>query len=245
MGNNLSCNEFYCQSIDNKPEWFSENNYSFFFYNNNNLKIQKPYKIDKGIVSLSFENDFHLFISKKLSSNSLLHKFIIPFNFFLNFPLDLSMYIILTDFHINLSNTHSIINILQSNNKENYINNNNNLFFIKLTFNQFNIDLSLSYPINKNYSGKIKNKKKYSLSLDFNDLIINNNKDNDNDNSQDNNSIILNKFSILFESNKKNILENNFIFDSSIKFNQIFLNFLFINKNSHNNKNSSFSFFLD
>ncbi len=252
MGNNISCNEFYCQSIENKPEWFSENNYSFFLNNNNNFK---PYKIDKGIISLIFEKDFHLFISKQLSSDSLLQNFSIPFNFFLNFPLDLSMYIILSNFPINHNNSLSLINILQQNHKENnsslnqinQINQiNQNVFFIKLTFNQFNIELSVNIPsyFNKTYYGKIKNKKKYLLSLNFYDLF-NNNNNNDN-------SINLNKLSLLFESNHKKILEDNLSLDSFDKnnnnnliFDKIFLTFLFINKNSNNNKNSSFSFFLD
>ncbi len=271
MGNNFSCNEFYCQSIESKPEWFSENNYLFFYKNNFNQKNisnfsysqnnnnntsnnnskeisnniltkseDKPFKIDKGIITLFFNHDFHLLIHKKLDIDSSVNKFLIPFNFSLNFPHDLHFFIILSDFIIDQNNYHLFQNISNSKDFDYniFIQNDQKIFILNIFFHNFNIIMDIPFS-NKQYKGKIKNKKKYHLSLSF---------ENDFHNPH---QFISN---ISFESNKKNILKDSFPSlqsssennnNNNNNNNNLFLTFLLINNNLSNNKNTFFSFFLD
>lgn len=256
MGNNLSCSEFYCQSIDSKPEWFSENNYLFFFKNNiisnqpfssfiknnsseNNSNLVKPYKIDKGKIYLIFNNDFELIITKKLDIDLSIPQFSIPFNFSLNFPLNLSLFFVFTDFLVDFNNIHYIKNLIYNNQDSQQSNISNqseqleklskeNIFFIQISFSHFNLSIDIP-QLSKKYFGKIKNKKNYFLSLTYQKIM--------------NHSILSESFKLNFESNNKSILNSSF--DVYLNFKQTYLSFFISSNNSHNNQFSSFSFFLD
>jgi len=86
MGN-LSCQNYYCQDISFKPEWFSENSWNIEYkysnlHNDSNEIIQLPYYINKGILKINEAKEFRLIISKKLLINFYVSKYItIPFNF--------------------------------------------------------------------------------------------------------------------------------------------------------------------
>lgn len=86
MGN-LSCQNYYCQDISFKPEWFSENSWNIEYKytnlnNDSNEVIQLPYYINKGILKINESKEFKLIISKKLLIDFYVSKYItIPFNF--------------------------------------------------------------------------------------------------------------------------------------------------------------------
>lgn len=86
MGN-LSCQNYYCQDISFKPEWFSENSWNIEFKytnvnNDSNEIIKVPYYINKGILKIKEAKEFKLIISKKLLIDFYVSKYItIPFNF--------------------------------------------------------------------------------------------------------------------------------------------------------------------
>ena len=99
MGNinykNIICDNYYCQSVSFKPEWFSESSWSIDYKYNiinstandiitdisiDDIKIddinikpninynnsEKPYFIDKGILKINNVPSFDLLLSKKL-----------------------------------------------------------------------------------------------------------------------------------------------------------------------------------
>ncbi len=230
MGNNFSCNEFYCQNIEYKPEWFSENNYSFLFnnqnnnVNNNNNNNIKPYKIDKGIITLNFNNSFQLLISKKIDlENNNINEFILPINFSINLPLELSFFIIFSEFELKNDFINNNLNL-------NYFQNNNNIFYIKINYQNNNILININNS-NKKYKGKIKNNKKYKLNINY----LNNN-----------------NLNLSFNSSSKKIFndyffENNNIDNNIILKNKNFLNFFVLSNFTNTNQpyKSSFSFSLD
>ena len=104
MGNNFVCENYYCQDIILKPEWFSENSWNIT-YNYFNEKFDfKPYIIDKGMIKLKGTPKFNLLISKKLNINlQNVENFIIPIHF--NFYIEkyLSMIIILSKDELNIN----------------------------------------------------------------------------------------------------------------------------------------------
>ena len=70
MGNTyFICENYYCQSITYKPEWFSESNWNIEYSYSNTEKIQKPYSIQKGIFrieNIHMLTNVKLFLCKKL-----------------------------------------------------------------------------------------------------------------------------------------------------------------------------------
>jgi hypothetical protein len=68
MGNinykNFVCDNYYCQSVSFKPEWFSETTWTIQ-YNCNN----KPYIIDKGLLKIVEQEPSQIILSKKLLIN--------------------------------------------------------------------------------------------------------------------------------------------------------------------------------
>ena len=145
MGNNFSCDNYYCQDIILKPEWFSENSWNIT-YNYFDEKFDfKPYTIEKGLIRLKGTPKFNLLLSKKLNIDlNDFEKFIIPihFNFFLE--NDMSIYIILSNSELNLKNISKI-------------NNNDDLFYFHISLNKKKISIQRSYD-NKNFKfNKIKN----------------------------------------------------------------------------------------
>jgi hypothetical protein len=147
MGNNFSCDNYYCQDIILKPEWFSENSWNIT-YNYFDEKFDfKPYTIEKGLIRLKGTPKFNLLLSKKLNIDlNDFEKFIIPihFNFFLE--NDMSIYIILSNSELNLKNISKINN-----------NDNDDLFYFHISLNKKKIIIQRSYD-NKNFKfNKIKN----------------------------------------------------------------------------------------
>ena len=140
MGNNFVCENYYCQDIILKPEWFSENSWNITYnYFNENFEF-KPYIIDKGMIKLKGTPKFNLLISKKLNINlQNVDNFIIPIHF--NFYIEnyLSMIIILSDDELNLNNISSINELIITN---------NNLFYFKVNLNKKKIIITRSYDDN-------------------------------------------------------------------------------------------------
>ena len=70
MGNlnykNFICDNYYCQSVSFKPEWFSENNWIINYCTDTN---KKPYIIDKGTLKLKNIEFTKIILSKKLLIN--------------------------------------------------------------------------------------------------------------------------------------------------------------------------------
>jgi hypothetical protein len=147
MGNNFSCDNYYCQDIILKPEWFSENSWNITYnYFDENFDF-KPYTIEKGLIKLKGTPKFNLLLSKKLNIDlNDFEKFIIPihFNFFLE--NDISIYIILSNSELNLKDINKIND-----------NNNDNLFYFHIFLNKKKISIQRSFD-NKNFKfNKIKN----------------------------------------------------------------------------------------
>lgn len=145
MGNNFSCDNYYCQDIILKPEWFSENSWNITYnYFDENFDF-KPYTIEKGLIRLKGIPKFNLLLSKKLNIDlNDFEKFIIPihFNFFLE--NDISIYIILSNIELNLTNISKIEN-------------SDDLFYFHIFLNKKKISIQRSYD-NKNFKfNKIKN----------------------------------------------------------------------------------------
>lgn len=77
MGNinykNFICDNYYCQSVSFKPEWFSENNWNIKYSLSDNKcsdkLIAKPYIIDKGILKIKQIDELNIILSKKLLIN--------------------------------------------------------------------------------------------------------------------------------------------------------------------------------
>jgi hypothetical protein len=137
MGNNFVCENYYCQDIILKPEWFSENSWNIT-YNYFNEKFDfKPYIIDKGMIKLKGTPKFNLLISKKLNINlQNVENFIIPIHF--NFYIEnyLSMIIILSYDELNINNINELIS------------NNDTLFYFKINLNKKKIIITRSYDDN-------------------------------------------------------------------------------------------------
>ena len=147
MGNNFSCDNYYCQDIILKPEWFSENSWNITYnYFDENFDF-KPYTIEKGLIKLKGTPKFNLLLSKKLNIDlNDFEKFIIPihFNFFLE--NDMSIYIILSNSELNLKDISKIND-----------DNNDNLFYFHIFLNKKKISIQRSFD-NKNFKfNKIKN----------------------------------------------------------------------------------------
>ena len=150
--NNFICNNYYCNSISLKPEWFSESSWSIS-YNISN----KPYFIDKGNLIIGNKNNtsnipiFKLILSKKLLIEDF-NSFSIPINFkyFLN---EIEIFIIFSNKIINLDN---IIDI----------DNSNHIFYIKLHIKNNHINISRSFD-KKNTKKKIKNKKNNTFIIEL------------------------------------------------------------------------------
>ena len=159
MGNNFACENYYCQDIILKPEWFSENSWNITYdYFDENFDF-KPYTIEKGLIKLKGTPKFNLMLSKKLNIDlNDFEKFMIPIHFNFYLENELSIYIILSNNEIVLNNISEI-------------NNNDNLFYFHINLNKKKISIQRSYD-NKNFKfNKIKNKldNYYNIELKNND----------------------------------------------------------------------------
>lgn len=162
MGNNFVCANYYCQEVSFKPEWFSELTWTIEYdYINNNTK---PYKIEKGILTINDTKPFNLLLSKKLLINfNEIRNISIPINFRYIINDEINISIIFSNKLIFLKD---IINLDISCNDLFYIN-------LKLLRNKIIIFRSFNNNIIKK---KIKSKKinsfKINLENNFNILLI-------------------------------------------------------------------------
>lgn len=108
MGNNIVCDNYYCQNVSFKPEWFSESSWNIDYrYNENNENKEKPYIIDKGIIKIDNQKSFELLLSKKLLVDFNEIKYIsIPINFsyHINKDNEIKIYIIFSNKLLSLNN---------------------------------------------------------------------------------------------------------------------------------------------
>lgn len=230
--NNLMCENYYCQSVSYKPEWFSENSWSIDYkliHDNNNeiinsfvapdscistcdqdfpqsgkikLNEDKPYKLDKGVLKISNTLDFDLILSKQLLINSNEIKHFL-------IPINFKYFIINNiELYILFSN-----NLLKLNNIDLELKS-DNIFFIKLSLHKKKINISRS--TDKNITEyKIKTKKNNL----FNILIENNN-----------DYLSINEELVQNEKYKKQI--NNYVKIFDITNNNLYLSILIKNKNN-------------
>ena len=135
MGNQISCNNYYCHPVSFKPEWLSHSNYIFH-------KDKTNFKIEKGILEIEPSDKVELLFYKKLDlDSSTPHEFQIPFHFQFHSSFPLSFYIFITsNFHFN---TISSLQSFLSNKSKNI---NNNIFYIKCNlYNQHNFEITYSH----------------------------------------------------------------------------------------------------
>ncbi len=92
MGQQISCNSFYCQSIDYKPDWFSSSHYSF-------SSLQTKYTIERGIIQILPSPFINLQISKNIDLENI-EEFLIPLHFKILYPSPFHLSISLHSFHI-------------------------------------------------------------------------------------------------------------------------------------------------
>ena len=236
MGNinykNIICDNYYCQSVSFKPEWFSESSWTIDYkYNivdsrknisNDNTKnviikdiqiddeninsnnLEKPYFIDKGILKINNVHSFDLLLSKKLLIDFNEIKYIsIPINFKYNIDNDNEFNI-----YIIFSNQLLLLNTI-----DNLNNINDDYFYINLKLSKNNCLIFRSF--NDNIVKKNINSKK------INTFLIN----------LENNLKIILISEKLYNSNKNNIYENKYLkycnFDIQ---NNFFLNILIKSK---------------
>jgi hypothetical protein len=85
MGQQISCNNYYCQSIDYQPDWFSSSHYSI-------SSNQTEYQIERGILHLLPSSHIDLTLSKKIEIQDI-SSFSIPLQFQYQYPFPLSFQI--------------------------------------------------------------------------------------------------------------------------------------------------------
>lgn len=170
MGNinykNFICENYYCQNISFKPEWFSENSWNIEYnyiknkdddviYEENAKQNIKPYIIDKGIIKIKNINKFNLLLSKKLLIDfDEVRNISIPINFKYDISNNVNIFIIFSNNILLLDN----INIL-----------NNNLFYINMNL------LKNKIYIYRSFDNKLIKKKINSLHINIFDISIENN----------------------------------------------------------------------
>jgi hypothetical protein len=170
MGNinykNFICENYYCQNISFKPEWFSENSWNIEYnyiknkdddviYEENAKQNIKPYIIDKGIIKIKNINKFNLLLSKKLLIDfDEVRNISIPINFKYDISNNVDIFIIFSNNILLLDN----INIL-----------NNNLFYINMNL------LKNKIYIYRSFDNKLIKKKINSLHINIFDISIENN----------------------------------------------------------------------
>ena len=158
MGNNFVCENYYCESISLKPEWFSENswNITYDYWDNKNDNF-KPYNIEKGIIKISNTPAFRLVISKKLHIDlNYLESIKIPIRFKCNLNNDLYILAIISNQIYNLDRINTIHEI-KSNSDE--------LFYYQMKLNCKKITLNRSYDNKFISKNSFYNSLKYKLSI--------------------------------------------------------------------------------
>ena len=164
--NNFICENYYCQSVSFKPEWFSETTWTINYVCN-----KKPYIIDKGILKIVESTPSQIMLSKKLLINfNEIRNISIPIIFKYNLLKSDSNNI---DIFIIFSN--KILNIDDMNNLNKQKDDNENaqsssaLFYIHL-----NLLRNIVY-INHSFDTKIVKKKIKSKKANIYDITLENN----------------------------------------------------------------------
>lgn len=153
MGN-FVCDNYYCQSVSFKPEWFSESTWNITYDSE-----KKPYIIDKGVLKMNDIKKFKLLLSKKLLIDfNEIRNISIPINFkyVLNRDNDIDIFII-------FSNKILLIDDI------NQLTPSNNLFFIHMNM------LKKKLIIYRSFNDKIITKKINSKKINTFLLTIENN----------------------------------------------------------------------
>ncbi len=202
MGN-LSCQNYYCQDISFKPEWFSDKSWNIEY--NNNI-IKPPYYIDKGVLKINNTSEFKLLLSKELLIDFEIEKYItIPFNFNYNILSNISkinIYLIFSTENISIKYNNNINEYIDNKlNKLFYINIilEKNKMLLKHSFSENIIKKKIKSDTNNNITYNLENTikfiyiKEYIISHDINEKYFIDNIFNENE------QIYLN---ILIESNK-------------------------------------------
>jgi len=237
MGNvnyqNLMCENYYCQSVSFKPEWFSEISWAIDYKINNKTLEKceepdletsgiKPYIINKGILIIKNTPKFDLILSKKLllDFNEQVN-FSIPINFKCFLKNSLNIYIIFSETNLDLKNINQSLfykhlKIVKKNifiKNENYENNTagtNSLDLLK--------DLMIPTERLEEYKFPTSKKIKYNKYHKF-EMILESN----------NNSIIIDE-SLYYKKNKY--------------YNEKYVKILEFNENLHSEKNLYLSIFI-
>lgn len=151
--NDFVCDNYYCQSISYKPEWFSESSWIIEY---NDVK-KKPYIIDKGILKIQQSEKFNLMLSKKLLIDfDEIKNILIPINFRYTFKKN-------NEFNIFIMFTNKLLSINDINDLNQK---NDDIFYINLILKKNEIFIYKSYD-NKIINKKIKSKKINTFSINI------------------------------------------------------------------------------
>jgi len=149
MGN-IMCENYYCQSLSYKPEWFSDSSWNIDYDEN----IVKPYKIEKGTFILNNSNN--VVLSKKLLVDfNEINKISIP----LQFKYSTCDKIQVTLYFFNKLLFLKDINDINEIDKK-------SIFYIKLELKNNKIDIFNSIQ-KKNISTMINSDNLYCLDIEF------------------------------------------------------------------------------
>jgi len=162
--NNFICDNYYCQSVSFKPEWFSETTWTIKY-----ISDKKPYIIDKGILKIIESMPSQIMLSKKLLIDfNEIRNISIPIIFKYNLlKIDnnnIDIFIIFSNEILNIDDMNNL-NKFKDNNEDNI----NTLFYIHL-----NLLRNIVY-INHSFDTKIIKKKIKSKKANIYDINLENN----------------------------------------------------------------------
>ena len=167
--NNFICENYYCQSVSFKPEWFSETTWTINYSSN-----KKPYVIDKGILKIIEETPSQIMLSKKLLINfNEIRNISIPIIFKYNLlKLDsnnIDIFIIFSDKILNIDDMNNLNKKKNDTEDKEDTEYSPSLFYIHL-----NLLRNVVY-INHSFDTKIVKKKIKSKKANIYDIMLENN----------------------------------------------------------------------
>ena len=167
--NNFICENYYCQSVSFKPEWFSETTWTINYSSN-----KKPYVIDKGILKIIEETPSQIMLSKKLLINfNEIRNISIPIIFKYNLlKLDsnnIDIFIIFSDKILNIDDMNNLNKKKNDTEDKEDVEYSPSLFYIHL-----NLLRNVVY-INHSFDTKIVKKKIKSKKANIYDIMLENN----------------------------------------------------------------------
>jgi hypothetical protein len=167
--NNFICENYYCQSVSFKPEWFSETTWTINYVCN-----KKPYIIDKGILKIVEATPSQIMLSKKLLINfNEIRNISIPIIFKYNLlKLDsnnIDIFILFSNRILNIDDMNNLNNLnkQKDDNEDSLLP--SSLFYIHL-----NLLKNIVY-INHSFDTKIVKKKIKSKKANIYDITLENN----------------------------------------------------------------------